>query len=170
MTDQYYKKFKITSTIISSLSDSLIQNDVWERNYGLDTCIISDKIWCKEPLLATLDNRFPIDFGFLIRIPPNTVYNWHLDGVRAAGVNLKLTQDTHSHTLFGEPLDDWNDKFVELEYDNNNFYLLNTQHRHCVVNFDKYRYMFSVQFAQTKEHITYQEIYEWCSLKGLFDE
>jgi hypothetical protein len=30
--------------------------------------------------------------------------------------------------------------------------------------------MFSVQFAQTKEHITYQEIYDWCLLKGLFDE
>lgn len=170
MTDQYYKKFKITSTIISSLSESLIQNDVWERNYGLDTCIISDKIWCKEPLLATIDSRFPIDFGFLIKIPPNTSYNWHVDGTRAAGINLKLTAESLSHTLFGTPLDEWNDKFIELNYDNNSFYLLNTQQKHCVINFDKYRYMFSLQFVQNKDIITYQDIYNWCSLQELFDE
>lgn len=170
MTDQYFKKFKFESKVISLLAYNLIQIDTWQNNYGLETCIISDKIWSKEPLLTTIDNRFPIEFGFVIKIPPYTVYNWHLDGTRAAGINMKLHSDVVSHTLFGEPLDDWNDKFVELKYDDNSFYLLNTQQKHCVINFDKYRYMFSLQFVQNKDTITYQEIYNWCTEQGLFDE
>lgn len=170
MTDQYFKKFKTTSKIISSLSESLSQIDTWESNYGLHTCIISDKIWRKEPLLDIIDKQFPIEFGFLIKIPPSTLYNWHVDGTRAAGINLKLTQDAHSYTLFGDTLDEWNDQFVQLDYQNDSFYLFNTQHKHCVINFDKYRYMFTIQLMQNKDHITYQEIYNWCNQQGLFDE
>ena len=170
MTDQYYKKFKIKSENIALIAPSLVTTNLWANQYGLDIMSVSDEIWYKELLLRTITKKFPIQDAFIIRIPPNTVYNWHVDGTRAAGINLKLSGDSRSHTLFGTPIDDWNDEFKELDYEFKSFYLFNTQHRHSVINFDSYRYLFSVQFAQTKDELTYKEIYDWCLTEGLFDE
>jgi hypothetical protein len=170
VTDQYFKKFKTQSTNIASIAPALVTVDLWAKQFGLDIMIVSDEIWYNEPLLRTITQKFPIEIGSIIRIPPNTVYNWHVDGTRAAGINLKLSGDGISHSLFGETVDEWNDTFTELKYDYKSFYLFNTQHKHSVINFDSYRYMFSVQFAQTKDQITYQEIYDWCKNEGLFDE
>lgn len=170
MTDQYYKKFNIKSEIITSIAPSLVTADLWAKQYGLDIMVVSDEIWYKEPLLRTITQRFPIEVAFIIRSLPNNIYNWHTDGTRAASINLKLSLESPSHTMFGEPLDDWNDKFVELDYEFKTFYLFNTQHRHSVINFNSYRYLFSVQFGQTKDEITYKEIYNWCVSEGLFDE
>ena len=170
MNDQYYKKFNIKSEIITSVAPAMVTADVWEKHYGLDLMIVSDEIWYKERLLRIITQKFPISTAFIIRSLPNNAYNWHLDGTRAAGINLKLSLESRSHTLFGESLDDWNDKFVELEYEFKSFYLFNTQQRHSVINFDSYRYLFSVQFAQTKDEISYKEIYNWCLSEGLFDE
>jgi len=170
MTDQYYKKFKIKSESLVNIAPSLVTADIWAKHYGLDIMVVSDEIWCKEPLLRMITKKFPIDAGFIIRISPNTVYNWHTDGTRAAGINLKLSNESRSHTMFGETVDDWNDILTELKYEFNTFYLFNTQAKHSVINFDSYRYLFSVQFAQTKDQITYQDIYNWCNSEGLFYE
>jgi hypothetical protein len=170
VTDQYYKKFKIQSTSIATIAPSLVTANLWAKQYGLDIMVVSDEIWYNEPLLRIINQKFPIEIGFIIRIPPNTIYNWHIDGTRAAGINLKLSGDSVSHTMFGEKVDDWNDKFTELDYEFKNFYLFNTQTKHSVINFSSYRYLFTVQFSQTKDEISYQEIYNWCNSEGLFDE
>ena len=170
MTDQYFKKFKTKSEHLISIAPSLVTANIWARHYGLDIMAVSDEIWYKEPLLRRITQRFPIEVGFIVRIPPNNSYNWHTDGTRAAGINLKLTAESRSHTLFAENVDEWNDSFTELDYEFKSFYLFNTQHRHCVLNFDSYRYLFTLQFVQTKDQITYKEIYDWCVSEGLFDE
>lgn len=170
MTDQYFKKFKLKSENLITIAPSLVKANIWARQYGLDIMAVSDEIWYKEPLLRTITQKFPIEVGFIVRIPKNTVYNWHTDGTRAASINLKLSTESRSHTFFGETVDDWNDTFTELEYEFKTFYLFNTQHKHSVVNFDSDRYLFTVQFGQNKDELTYQEIYNWCAEQGLFDE
>lgn len=148
----------------------LAKSDIWFKHHGLTMCEVPDEVWLREPLLQTIHQKFPISGGAIIRITPNVVFNWHTDVTRAAGINLKVSGESRSHTLFGNPVDEWNDEFVELEYEFKTFYLFNTQHKHSVINFNDDRYLFSIQFAQTKDEITYKEIYDWCLSEGLFDE
>lgn len=170
MTDQFYKKFKQQSNHLLNIAPSLVKSDIWARQYGLDIMVVSDEIWMKEPLLQTINRKFPVEVGFIVKMPSFNVYNWHTDGTRAASINLKLSFESKSHTLFGTTSDDWNDNFIELEYKFKSFYLFNTQTKHTVINFDTTRYLFTVQFLQSKDTLSYKEIYEWCNQEGLFDE
>jgi hypothetical protein len=169
MNNQFFKKFKQPSEILITQSlENLTNITPWENHYGLTLCVIPKNLWLKEPVLRKIHSQFEIESGFIIKISPNVLYNWHVDGRRAAGINLKLQSNSRSYTLFGDVQDVWNDNFTELEYESNAFYLFNTQHRHCVINFDECRYLFSVQFVKTKDEISYQEIYDWCLEEGLF--
>jgi hypothetical protein len=170
MTDQCFKKFTQLSKIVGQCSPTMLTyNGIWENHYGLNICPIPDSVWKNEPLLVKINSKFPILVGFVIKTMPNILYNWHLDGSRAASINLRFESSGHSHSLFGESDDGFNDKFVELEYEPNTFYLFNTQHKHCVINFNESRYVFSLQFVQTKDEVSYQEIYNWCNGEGLFE-
>lgn len=165
-----FKKLKIQSIIISKNYRKLIDEAIWSFDLGWTNFTIPEHIWKLEPLLNTINREFPIERCVVLQIDPNHFYNWHTDFFRGASINMKLIDNKQSHTLFGYPIDDFTDKFIELEYEPNTFYLFNTQQRHCVLNFDNLRYMFSVEFKQNKDELTYQNILQWCTNKGLCNE
>ena len=80
----------------------------------------------------------------ILRMDPYTCYNWHTDDDRKVSINL-LLEHGKSHTVFGA-VDSPNFKVEELEYQAHTYYLLDVTKPHMVLNLDKPRYMFSVEF------------------------
>lgn len=52
---------------------------------------------------------------------------------------------------------------TELYYKEDTFYLFNTQERHMVLNLDKPRYLFSIEF---KDHPPYGALVKWANKNG----
>ena len=76
------------------------------------------------------------------------MYHWHRDQNRLACINLLLSVEHHSHTLFGEPVDQLNMHCLELQHQPGRYYLFNNQVPHAVINLDVDRHLLSLEFEQ----------------------
>ena len=71
-----------------------------------------------------------------------------------------------SHCLFnpkiqrGESveIDNMTDRFIELKYKPNTYYLFNTQMAHSVYNFNNTRYLLTIDFYEDRTKLTYQQL------------
>lgn len=168
-TSHLFNRFSLKSEFIIKLAQHIKLFDQWTNIDGFDMFDIGKIFWSKEPLLKIINDQFPIKNCMMIRMSPNTSYNWHQDFYRGVAINM-LTETSNSHCLFGDTKDRFNDSIVELPYQVGEFYLFNTQHRHCVINFEKPRYLFSTLFEQEKDDLSYQDVYNWCLSQELFYE
>lgn len=168
-SNHLFKKLILKSEAIIKFSQHINIYDQWANVDGFDMLEIGKSVWSKETVLKTINKVYPIKTCMIIRMLPNTSYNWHQDFYRGVTINM-LTTHSNSHCLFGDTLDRFNDKITELNYEVGYFYLFNTQHRHCVINFDKPRYLFSTVFEQEKDDLSYQDVYNWCLSQGLIYE
>lgn len=164
-----FKKFILKSKTIIKFSRHINLYDQWITIDGFDMLEMRKGIWSKESLLKTINEAYPIKTCMIIRMSPNTSYNWHKDFYRGVTINM-LIEHSNSHCLFGDVVDRFNDNITELNYEVGHFYLFNTQHRHCVINFEKPRYLFSTVFEQEKDDLSYQDVYNWCLSQGLIYE
>ena len=168
-TNHLFKEFSVDSKLIINLLQSFKQSTLWYRVDGFDMLDIEKIFWSKESLLKLINDKFPIKFCAVIKMDPFTEYNWHTDFTRGFTINM-LMENQASYCLFGDTLDEFNDSITILPYKIGRFYLFNTQHRHSVINFENPRYLFSIQFEQEKDELSYQEVYNWCLSQGLFYE
>jgi hypothetical protein len=81
----------------------------------------------------------------ILRMDANTCYNWHTDTNRKVSINMLLNYDNDSHCVFGE-CNSVQFPITELKYEPDTYYLLDTTKPHMVLNLDKPRYMFSIEF------------------------
>ena len=170
-----YRKMKGKSTVISLCWKEVIKQQ-WHphRNaYGFEVTPLSQEIWKQEKLLRVTNERFKLRNIGLIRIPPYFNYNWHVDTNRGCSINMLLSHGK-SHTFFSERSLSHhgaphrlhesfsnNGQFIELNYEPNTFYAFNSQKLHCVFNFEKPRYLFSCEFFQQKNELSYERLCEW---------
>lgn len=98
-------------------------------------------------------------FPGLLFVPPNHVINWHTDVYRGFGVNLLLNPDCVSYSIITRNYSDKNTapnfEYVEVPYKENKFTVLNVSKHHMVLNCDKPRYLFSLEFVKQKEELSY---------------
>lgn len=127
--------------------------------YGFNALRFPLEILLQEPLLKNIHEKFPIQTGGYVKLDPNRCFRWHTDIKRKVAINMLLNSEIHSHTLFGQLLD--NDELhyqyetVELKYEENTLYSFNTAIEHTVVNFEKTRWLFTVEFDSC---VTYHDI------------
>lgn len=164
-----FKKFLLKSEVILKFSQHINTWENWVKEDGFDWFVIIKTVWLREPLLKTINEMYPFKNCMIARMPPNTCYNWHHDFTRGLTINM-LIYNSNSHCLFGDTLDEFNDSITELNYEVGYFYLFNTQHRHCVINFNQPRYVFSMTFEQEKDDLCYRDVYNWCLSQGLIYE
>ena len=95
----------------------------------------------------------------VLRIDPYAYYTWHVDTERGVGLNMILNGG-HSHCLFAHDYVDgkYVGLFSELIYKPNTFYLLDVQSYHSVINFENTRYMFSLEFEENKDSLSYSDL------------
>jgi len=75
-----------------------------------------------------------------------------------------LITGTDSHCLFVDDTD-----FIELDYKPGELYLFNTQQPHTITNFSEQRTLFSIQFVEGKDTLSYNMLYEYLKNNGLVD-
>lgn len=125
---------------------------------------IDRDIYLSDEFLSDLDKNFPIKVVGFLEMTPWTVYKWHKDIYRSASINLLLTAHDESYCLFTSEGDEALQIDVsELKYKEKTFYLFNTQERHMVLNLDKNRYLFSVEFEGTPP---YAALVKWADSRG----
>lgn len=98
----------------------------------------------------------------LLKSDEMSVYCWHTDTSRKCSINLLLNAHETSYTLFGTPKQGTLDylDIKRLKYEQNYFYLFDTQTPHMVVNLDPNpRYLLSIGIS-----VPYQMVLKWMQI------
>lgn len=136
----------------------------WELYYNFATIPVPIGLWVTDPFLAALADKRAFHAGIL-RMEPDSCYNWHVDTDRKVGLNMLLSDDGRSRCLFlnGDPGVVF--KTHELEYKADTYYVFNTQVPHTVINTTEPRYMFSLEFLGQDRGLTFDELCK--DIKGM---
>lgn len=140
----------------------------WQMHIGWHATLFPIELALAEPVLQQIHAEFPINRAAILKSPPKHNYLWHVDDDRGVTVNMLLSHSHHSHCLFGQPVNSDNFKFLELNYQPNTLYVFNTRFPHSVINFDGYRYLFSLEFRANKDQLSYPKFCVWAEKQGLF--
>lgn len=124
----------------------------WVDYYGFKTLPLKKEQFLCDPLLKQVHDLHAFNAGVL-KLPPNYVYDWHVDENRGVTINMLLTPEVHSHCLFK-----LHGFVFDLPYAKDTYYLFNNQVQHMVLNFEKHRYLFSVEFDEDKTKLSYQTL------------
>jgi hypothetical protein len=73
--------------------------DSWVPYYNFKALSVDKSILDQDPLLKDLSNKREF-MGGLLEIPPNSVYNWHVDTDRHCGLNMLVYDGGRSMCLF----------------------------------------------------------------------
>jgi hypothetical protein len=87
-----------------------------------------------------------------------TWYDWHTDETRQCAINM-LIEGTDSQTFFGNRISRDIVELTELTYEPLQYYLINTQQKHAVLNLNNTRYMLSIGFNYPN---TFKNILQFC--------
>ena len=154
----YFNKIQVKSDKLYDYLYNLSHEALpWVEHFGFDAFDI-DLSWReKDKGLAAIHSLYPIKRLGLLRIPPNCMYDWHVDEYRLSTVNM-LIKHSHSHCLFGLNRGDYYINTLELDYKPNTYYLFNNQEYHSVVNFCEPRYCFSLYFEKELDYQAVKQI------------
>ena len=153
-----YYKIPSGSLISEELLEFAKNAQNWQDYYNFKTIQVHPDILLKDPFLVNLYRLHQFTAG-IVKLNPNVCYNWHIDTDRGVGVNMLLTPKVRSHCLFakGEGVQFG---FEELAYDPDSYYLFNTQTQHMVLNFAEKRYLFTLEFAENKDQLSFDDLYQ----------
>lgn len=129
----------------------------WIPYYNFDALPVPGDVLREDKLLKALAEKREF-VGGLLRIPPSTVYNWHVDTDRHCGLNMLVYDDGQSRCIFAPEGSKIVMPTVELRYAPNTFYAFNTKVMHTVINFTTPRYMFSLEFMGKDYGLTYDQL------------
>ena len=149
---EYYTEVNTKSQLVDSLWDLILDKENWHTYYSFTGKHVDKDLWEKDIFLKKLSEKYVLLVGIL-SVPPNTVYNWHIDvgnHCRKLGINMLLS-NSPSHCLFTDNSDVVLSNTIELQYQPNTYYVLNTQQKHTVINLNTQRYILSV--AIVGEHV-----------------
>lgn len=157
----YFLELNTKSEYISKMN---FDDVLWVEHFGFLAHEINIDIIEREITLQKINERFEIQSIGALKMNPNTVYNWHMDEQRGVSINMLLTTDHISHCIFTEKRKQKEDisKIVELHYSKDTFYVFNTQQLHTVINLEKPRYLFSLEFKDKKNKLLYNEVKKYC--------
>ena len=130
--------------------------DPWMDYYNFKAKLVPPEIAAQDRFLLELARVHPFVMGVL-KMEPNTVYNWHCDSRRGCTINLLLTFDDISHCLFSDDPLQPQCATQELHYEPCTYYLFNTQRQHMVVNGYDARYLATLEFAEGAD-LTYDTL------------
>lgn len=143
-----------------------LETALWQPHFGFLATPLSLDWIAREPTLHAIEQISPISQLGILKMLEHSVYHWHRDLNRQACINLLISSDHHSHTLFGQSVSDTSMHCLELQYEPGCFYLFNNQVPHSVINLDVNRYLFSLEFA---DPLSYSELKQRFMGAGLLD-
>ena len=159
-TSDCFSEIKTKANELVPFLEFLISLDLpWKEHFGfeafpVETCWIE-----REAALREIDKINPIKQLGLLKIPRKSFYNWHVDDFRQSCINLLVSKNHHSYSMFGKHKNNYyHDDIIELNYEPLTYYLFNNQEKHAVINLDnKDRYLFSLYFKEETPYETLRE-------------
>jgi len=158
--DAVFYKIPTQATITEAALKIAHDDTEWVKYYNFIAKPIPQELLLQEPFFKKLAERYEFHAGVL-RTDPYSVYDWHVDTRRGAGINMQLNFDGFSMCLFSTNENLVTRPIFPVQYTPNEYYLFNTQQLHTVINFDHPRYMLSVEFKKDKDELTYEELYNY---------
>ena len=154
---EQFSKLTTISTCKSKLTEFAISNSTtWIRKNAFDIAMVPKYLINDDIVVMKLMEQFnavPVIF----RMPPWQFYRFHTDAIRSCALNM-LLEGKDSQTYYGtETNDEEVLNIVELNYEADCYYLLNTHLKHSVVNRNNTRYMFSMGFNTPLDYTTVKE-------------
>ena len=159
MTDTYFLQTKIQSKIKDKLLFKAESFNQWIDYFNFKLMPVDLEIVKEDNFLNELNNLHPFQAGVLL-LPPMTYYDWHVDDERGVCVNALLNEDSKSFCCFSGESIKVSGSFQELQYITGEYVIFNNQIRHTVFNFDKKRYLFTVEFNENKNVLNYDRLLE----------
>ena len=150
-------KFFWPTDYFAKLSDQWLDFALSVEKYnhylGFGKFTIVDDLLVRDAATAKLFELFGDIQTRILKTPPGFIFNWHIDpGTdRQCVLNLSLTPGIGNTFFIGNTTihHNWN-SILELDYEPNRWYLLNTSSRHCFLNLsDQDRYVLSVDIKNT---------------------
>lgn len=158
---EQFVKLNLTSNNRINLLNFVKDNTNWIHKNAFDISLVP---------LNLLDNfllKFKYQFfgvPVIFKMQPWQFYRFHIDESRSCAINL-LIEGTDSNTYYGEETNDEEILNIkELNYQEDSYYLINTKLKHCVINRNNVRYMFSMGFPS---NITYEQVKLFCQNNNL---
>lgn len=147
-------------TVIQQYFEENLEKFQYNDYYGFKAHLFPLDIIFFEPLLTKINQRYKIARVGIIKVERNHSYRWHQDSNRGVSINMLLTPDIESFTLFSDCNDVSVDQFeiARLNYEPRTFYLFNNQMMHCVINFDRPRYLFTTEFVADKTQLRFEDV------------
>jgi hypothetical protein len=151
-----YYEIPNKSVIAKELLEFAKKPQSWEYYYNFKVIQAPVEILVQDPFLTELFRAHQFKAG-IIQLNPYVCYDWHIDSRRGVGVNMLLNAEIKSNCLFAKD-EGVQFKFEELPYKHNTYYLFNTQVRHTVINFDQPRYLFTIEFLEDKDQLSFNNL------------
>jgi hypothetical protein len=152
-----FKELRTKSQIANQLLDIANDGTDWHSYYDFGGKIVPEEVLKQDMIMSYMFKKYKFVAGVLM-IPPNTCYNWHTDSKRKVSINMLLKDDGRSRCLFADSIEGVTFPFVELQYKPDTYYIFNTQNFHMVINDSIPRYMFSMEFFDTDQGLTYADL------------
>lgn len=161
LTPEYYTAISTKSTISNLIWEHVQDQFGWVEHYSFSAKQINRDVWIKDNFLKKLSEKYNLLVGIL-SMPPNTVYNWHIDSGephRKLGINMLLS-NSPSHCLFTDDKDQVLSNSIELHYAPDTYYVFNTKKQHMVVNLNTPRFLLSVTLLgkNDRTNMSYNEM------------
>jgi hypothetical protein len=143
--EKYFYEIKETSIITEEVLSFCRNDAVWENDRNMIVCAVPKEISHKQNFIRALEEQYAKVTCAVFKFEPNVCYNWHMDSIRSAAINLELYA-TKRLVMFGERINNDNYRILELPYKKDKFFLLNTTQPHEAINFGETRYLLSTIF------------------------
>jgi hypothetical protein len=164
--------------IIKDFGD--INDNKWLENESVIIKELPSEYKLVDPFVKWLNEKHPFKM-FLSYMLPNSLYDWHTDGVRGPVLNLLLSandEESISHSVLVRNYEALNKRsayasqslpknFVELKYEPQTYFIFNSQITHSVWNFNKIRYLITTIFEEKKDKLTYAQLKQ--EIKEFYD-
>lgn len=131
--------------------------EAWVPYYNFMALPLPQFVLDHDPIFIDLRTKYSFHAG-VVKLPPNTCYNWHTDMARSVAINMLVEDNGQSRCLFRVGEGEISFPFVELKYKPDTYYVFNTKVPHTVLNFSLPRYMFSVEFLDEDRGLTFDEL------------
>jgi len=120
-----YMPAPVKALIAKDLYAYATNSHSWEQYYNFMAVPVPREILRLDSFMVSLAKKRTFHAGVL-KMEPNTCYNWHTDTDRKTGLNMLLSDDGNSRCVFlaGEPGVVF--KTQELKYKPDTYYVFNT--------------------------------------------
>lgn len=169
MEDFFYKLNHKSNYLSDYCLKEITPKDITKEVFGWRFERVKNEIWKNDSVLRKIDEKFPIKGIAVIHMKPNMCYKWHTDAYRLCALNLLLTANESSYTVFTNDYHNAGQDQIDitrLKYEPDYFYIFNTRKSHTVLNLNEDRYMITCEFYDN-EVSDYSSLVKYCKEIGL---